>query len=142
MSAEQEAYYELSYYTLAHRDPSFIHQHIVDAFTAQHANEQTKPIGLTFSLVGLYLLIERRYSGRQVQRAHTDLARHKQHDWPAFTLPHDRGSVTVFHVLATPEGPERDAAIHAWCRAVWKAFRDSHEKVEKYVISNCFKNTK
>lgn len=34
-NSEQQAYYELSYYTLAHPDPNFIHQHIVDAFGAQ-----------------------------------------------------------------------------------------------------------
>src|SRR5262249_16749859 len=67
MSTEQEAYYELAYYPLALRDPSFIHQHLVDAFTAQYASEQTKPIALTFSLVGLYLLVERQFTGRQVQ---------------------------------------------------------------------------
>lgn len=142
MSAEQEAYYELSYYTLAHPDPSFIHQHIVDAFTAQYANEQTKPIALAFSLAGLYLQIERQFSGRQVQRVHMALAKHKQRGWPAVTLPRDRGSVTVFDVLAAPEGPERDAAIHAWCAAVWEAFHDSHKMVEKYVVSNWFNQDK
>jgi hypothetical protein len=36
-----------------HRDPSFIHQYVVDAFAAQQADEQTKPMKLTFALVGL-----------------------------------------------------------------------------------------
>jgi hypothetical protein len=129
MSAEQEAYYDLSYYTLAHRDSSFIHQHVVDAFTAQYANEQTRPIGLTFSLVGLYLCVEHRFSGRQVQRVHTNLARHKQRPWPTFVLPNDRGSITVFDVLAAPEGPQRDVAIHDWCASVWRAFRDNRPLV-------------
>lgn len=132
MSAEQEAYYELSYYTLAHRDPSFIHQHIVDAFTAQYANERTKPIGLTFSLVGLYLLAERQFSGRQVQLVHMKLAQRNPrqvHPWPTFALPHDRGSVTVFDVLAAAEGQPRDAAIHNWCACVWAAFRDNSQLV-------------
>ena len=51
----EDAYHELCYYTLAHRDPSFIHQHVVDAFAAQHADEKTKPIKLTFALVGALL---------------------------------------------------------------------------------------
>ena len=34
----KEQFHELSFYTLAHRDPTFIHQHIVDAYTAQHAD--------------------------------------------------------------------------------------------------------
>jgi hypothetical protein len=33
MPSEQDAYDELRCYTLAHRDPSFIHQHVVDAYT-------------------------------------------------------------------------------------------------------------
>jgi hypothetical protein len=49
---DQDAYDELQCYTLAHADPSFIHQHLVDAFTVQHADERTKPIALTFAPVG------------------------------------------------------------------------------------------
>lgn len=72
--AEQDKFYDLSYYTLAHRDPSFIHQHIVDAYGAQHADATTKPIALAFALIGLCLYIEEGYSGKQVQRAHMRLA--------------------------------------------------------------------
>jgi hypothetical protein len=60
---EQEKYYELSYYTLAHDDPRFIHQHIVDAFAAQTANQDTNPIKVAFALIGLYLYLERDYTG-------------------------------------------------------------------------------
>jgi hypothetical protein len=128
MGSEQDAYDELRFYTLAHRDPSFIHQHVVDAFTAQHANGQTKPIALTFSLVGLYLLVERGFSGRQVQRAHRDLARNKR-AWPEFELPPQRGSITAVDVVAAPGGVERDKAIHEWCTSVWEAFHESHGTV-------------
>ncbi len=56
--SDQEAYNELSYYTLSHPDPAFIHQNIVDAYTAQHAGQDTKPIAITFALIGLYLSVE------------------------------------------------------------------------------------
>jgi hypothetical protein len=62
---QRDLYHELTVYTLSHQDPSFIHQHAVDAFAAQTAGETTKPITLTFALVGLYLRSERQYSGRQ-----------------------------------------------------------------------------
>ena len=124
----QDAYDELRYYTLAHPDPSFIHQQVVDAFAAQHANAQTKPIALTFALVGLYLLVERGFSGRQIQRVHTELASRKR-IWPQFPLPSDRGVITVIEVVAAPPGAERDKAIHAWCASLWDAFRDSHRAV-------------
>jgi hypothetical protein len=123
-----DAYHELCCYTLAHRDRSFIHQHAVDAFAAQHADERTKPIKLTFALVGLYLYVERQFSGKQVQRVHMGLARHKR-PWPAIALPSDRGRITVADVLGVPAGPERDRAIRAWCASVWEAFRDCRPTV-------------
>ncbi|GHN01809.1 hypothetical protein WSM22_32980 [Cytophagales bacterium WSM2-2] len=59
-SLPKDQFNELSYYTLGHHDTVyFIHQHIVDAFQAQTADNSTKPIGLTFSLVGLYLYLEK-----------------------------------------------------------------------------------
>lgn len=124
MQSEQDAYDELRCYTLAHPDPAFIHQHAVDAFTAQHANDQTKTIALTFALVGLYLFVERRFSGRQVQRVHTELANNKQ-AWPVFVLPQRRGLMTAIDVVAMPVGIQRDQAIAAWCATVWEAFHDS-----------------
>lgn len=126
--AELDAYDELQCYTLAHRDPAFLHQHVVDAWAAQHADERTKPIAVTFALVGLYLHVDKGLSGRRVQQAHMALARQKQ-TWPAFALPQARGPITASHVMSTPAGPERDAAIDAWCAAVWEAFHESHAKI-------------
>ena len=120
-SSERDAYDELCCYTLAHGDPAFIHQHVVDAWAVQHADVHTKPIAITFGLIGLYLHVEQRWSGRRVQRAHMDLARGK-HAWPSFALPRDRGAVTARTVMDAPAGPERDAAIDAWCETVWLAF--------------------
>src|SRR5262249_15877068 len=131
----EEAYNELCCYTLAHRDPSFIHQHVVDAFAAQHADEKTKPIKLTFALVGLYLHVEKQFSGKRVQQVHMDLARQKR-PWPSFALPSKRGAQTAGDVLAVPAGPERDKAIHAWCESVWDAFRDCRETVTQ-LLKEC-----
>jgi hypothetical protein len=127
MSSE-DAYHELCYYTLSHGDRSFIHQHVVDAFAAQMADERTKPITLTFALIGLYLHVEKQFTGRQVQRVHMALAQRKR-AWPSFPLPEDRGVLSAADVLAAPAGPERDQAIDAWCASVWKGFRDSRGAV-------------
>jgi hypothetical protein len=43
---EQQTYHELSSYTLTRGDPGFIHQYAVDAFAAQRADNDTKPITL------------------------------------------------------------------------------------------------
>lgn len=124
----QEEFYELSYYTLAHPDPAFIHQHVVDAFTAQTADGDTKPIAVAFALIGLCLYLEKNYTGKQVQLAHMALARHKR-DWPKFDLPEARGAITVTDVLKEPDGLERDGKIREWCGSVWDAYRGSRQQV-------------
>jgi hypothetical protein len=134
-SGSEEAFNDLCGYTLTHTDPSFIHQHIVDAFAAQNADEQTKPIKLTFALIGLYLHVEKQFSGKEVQRAHQFLARRKR-SWPHFHLRRKRGSVTAEDVIALPAGPERDRAIHDWCVSVWEAFSDSHQPVRE-LLDEC-----
>jgi hypothetical protein len=130
--AEQEKQHELSYYTLSHPSPAFIHQHIVDAFAAQHATVNSTPIYLAFALIGLYLHLEKGYSGREVQHAHMLLA-NKRKQWPRFPFPEARGEITVFDVVAKPPGPERDQAIESWCASAWEAWRDCHEQVRQLV---------
>jgi hypothetical protein len=130
MGSEQDAYNELSAYTLAHRDPAFIHQHVVDAFAAQHANRDTPPIKLTFALVGLYLHVEKNQTGRRVQRVHMTLAQRKR-SWPTINLPRDRGTITAKEVMLAEPGPERDRAIDSWCASVWTAFGDSRRAISE-----------
>ncbi|MCZ3365677.1 MULTISPECIES: DUF5946 family protein [Methanobacterium] len=138
---EQEMFYKLSCYTQAHPDPSFIHQHAVDAFGAQYADENTKPIGLAFALIGLYLYLEKDFTGREVQIAHVKLAKHRK-EWPKFHLPVPRGHVTVYDVLDAPRGPKRDEMIYKWCISVWDAYSDSHEKVADLVQSELYNRQK
>lgn len=120
MPSDLEAFHELSFYTLSHGGPEFIHQLIVDAYGAQHADDSSKPIAVVFSLVGLYLHLEHGFTGRQVQRAHMQLARCRR-TWEAPPIPKDRGRVTVHDVLAEAPGPDRDAMIERWCKSVWEA---------------------
>lgn len=130
----EEQYHELAYYTLAHPSPDFIHQYMVDAFAAQHASVSDKPIRLTFALVGLYLHVERHYSGKEVQRAHQALARVKR-PWPVFPLPEHRGDVTVADVLAATPGADRDRMIDAWSLSVWNAFEGIHSMLEELLAN-------
>ena len=126
--AMREAYDQLYVYTMGRGRELFILQHVVDAFGAQTAHEHSKPIGLTFALVGLYLQVEKGYSGREVQRVHMRMGRLKR-QWPALALPRDRGNMTPTDVLTVPAGPDRDLAIDAWCRSVWAAFHDSRQAI-------------
>ena len=73
------------------------------------------------ALVGLYLHVERGFSGLQVQNAHIQLGREK-HQWPRIVLPQTRGTMTEDDVMKVAAGDERDAAILEWCRSVWDAF--------------------
>ena len=130
--AEQDKYNELLYYTWAHKDPSFIHQLAVDAYAAQNATPNTKPIGVAFPLIGLYLHLEKGYSGKEVQRAHMRLGKQRK-QWPRFPLPEERGKITICEVLAAAPGPDRDRAIEEWCRSVWAAWSGSQELIRKLV---------
>ena len=130
--SELQQYHELCGYSLTHRDPSFLHQHVVDAFAAQRATASTKPITLIFALVGLYLHVEKNQTGKQVQRVHMLLARRRK-NWPRFDLPAATGDVTVADVMSVPAGPARDAMIDKWCASVWAAYRAYHDQVVELI---------
>jgi hypothetical protein len=129
MPSDPDLFNELSYYTLSHRDPRFIHQHVVDAFAAQHADEQTKPMKVVFALVGLFLFLEKGFSGRQVQQMHMRLARRRK-QWPRLSIPSGpRGDITVAAVIAAPPGAARDEMVRAWCESVWQTWNESRPQI-------------
>jgi len=101
MDTIRNAYDEVYAYTMGR--PEVILQHVVDAFAVQSANEDGKPIGVVFGLVGLYLHVEKQFSGLQVQQVHMKLGRSKR-QWPSVCLPEARGRITVVETqqLASP----------------------------------------
>lgn len=126
MDPLRAAYDEVYVYTMGR--PGFTLQHVVDAFAAQTANKDSKPIGVVFGLVGLYLHVEKRFSGREVQQVHRKLGSGKR-QWPSIRFPADRGRMTVVDVLAASAGPDRDRTIDDWCASVWASFRDSRKTI-------------
>ena len=128
MPRNDELYNELALYTLSHPDPAFIHQLVVDAYAAQNADESSKPIALVFSLIGLYLHLEKGFTGKQVQRAHMQLARWPN-TWVKPTLPAFRGTIHIEDVLAVEAGPARDAKIEDWCADVWACWQGSRAQI-------------
>lgn len=122
-AAAQEA---LSYYLIESGNTGFRIQHIVDAYAAETADTETKPIRLVFALVGLFLYLERGYSGAMVQKAHTALAKGSK-NWPSLALPAERGAVGIEDVMAERAGPERDTMLERWCRSVWQAYEEHHD---------------
>jgi len=134
--AEQKHLEELTAWSLSLGDKAFVHQHVVDAWAAQHASQQSRPISVAFALIGLYLHLERGVTGRQVQRVHMLLGQPRgrgpgRKDWPRFPLPLGRGNVRVSEVVALPEG-DRVAAIDRWCSSVWAAWGESHKQVKNW----------
>ena len=123
---------ELSYYTLAHGDRAFIHQHVVDAYGAQHIRPSTSTIGAAFALTGLYLAVERGFTGRQVQQMHMVMAGASK-QWPRFDPPQQVGPLTVADVVATEAGPKRDATIMRWCASIWAAWSMEQARVREMV---------
>lgn len=128
MFKEDDLYNELAFYTLAHPDAAFIHQSVVDAYTAQNADDATKAMAVVFALIGLYLYLEKGYTGRMVQRAHMQLA-NRSKKWPSLPLPPERGEVRIEHVLAAEPGPVRDAMIRRWCDSVWQSWLPSRSAI-------------
>ena len=126
MSENTDAFNLLLIYSLTHSDPAFIHQYVVDAQTAQTAEEQS--IGLVFALAGLYLHLEKELTGKQIQQFHLKMA-HDKKMWPLIDLPKDRGSITAADVMKMSAGPARDQKIDEWCTAVWKAFSENHNAI-------------
>lgn len=126
MDATRAAFDEVYVYTMGR--PGFILQHVVDAFAVQSATADSKPIGVVFGLAGLYLHIEKQFSGRQIQQVHMQLGRRKR-SWPSISFPEDRGRMTVADVSAAPAGPARDLAIESWCQSVWTSFRDNRDTI-------------
>ena len=127
--SDQDLFHELSFYTLELRDPEFIHQHVVDACAVQHAGPDSKPIAIVFGLIGLYLYLEKNFTGRQVQRAHMQLARYRR-PWVAPSIPEQHAALRVADVLAAPPGPERNAMIRRWCEAVWQHWQHARPQIE------------
>jgi hypothetical protein len=126
----RDMYNELSLYTLTLHDPGFIHQYAVDAYAAQHAQENTKPIATTAALIGLYLFAERNYSGKKVQQVHMILG-NKMKEWPPFEPPKEKATLTVTDALKAEAGPGRDEMIRQWAKSVWNIWKLEHAKIEK-----------
>ena len=122
-------YYNLTCWTLVQGDQKFIHQHAVDAYAAQHSGEKMRPITTWFALIGLFLALERGYSGRRVQLAHVKIGKRKR-EWPRLTPPLHPGDLTVMNVIAARDAG-RDEMLMRWAASVWKSWAHVHQQVRE-----------
>lgn len=123
--------WKLSAYTLSLRDNKFPHQYVVDAYAAQHASIDSKPIRIAFSLIGIYLALEHGYTGREVQLAHISLAR-KSKSWPKFITPRKKADMTVQDVVNVNDNLKHEQILK-WMKSVWDIWGDEHKNVEELV---------
>ncbi|WP_211171022.1 DUF5946 family protein [Bacillus sp. DNRA2] len=122
----EKAYHDLSAYLIELLDMEFPTQHAVDAYGAQHSGKKVKNIRTAFSLIGLYLAIEHGYTGRQVQKAHMELAK-RNIQWPSFNLPSSPYSYSVSDVLFAEKGTNRNEMLMKWAKDVWETWDHYHE---------------
>lgn len=127
-------YISLMGYTMSLGDAEFAHQYAVDAYAAQHPGPPGKPISTVFALIGLYLALERGYTGRQVQLVHMQIARQP---WPYLPPPATPGNITVAHLLDTPEA-DRPAKLRSWMQSVWSSWAEQQawirEQAQPYLL--------
>ena len=123
-----QVYSDLQCYTVAKQDPGFIHQHVVDTYAAQHAGGSTRNIAVAFGLIGLYLALERGYTGKEVQLAHMRIAKSRK-IWPRLEPPREPAILTVMDVLQAGTDEEKDAMIRKWMTEVWVSWADRHDWV-------------
>ncbi len=133
-SACRRVFDELSAFTLSLRDKDFINQVAIDIYTAQHIGPKVKPIGTVFALIGLYLVFERGYSGRQVQLAHMTLSKTRR-QWPHFDPPAKKSTVTVGDVVMDLTQQNHREKIYAWGKAVWELWRGERENIERLITN-------
>ena len=132
-----ETYYKLTSWTLAQQDGRFIHQHAVDAYEAQHAGGRTRPITAVFGLIGLYLALEKGYTGRQVQLAHMKIASRRK-DWPRLEPPARRVELTVMDVLLAETGLEKEKMLMKWAESVWMIWEHRHPWIREITQKTLF----
>ena len=134
--AESKEFNELSFYSMSHPNREyFIHQHVVDAYQAQISNSETKPIAVIFALLGLYLYLEKGFTGREVQLMHMKIAKNKPVVWPKVVFPGRRGEITIQDVLKLESSEDKDTMIRNWCESVWNAYAESQQTVRDFTNS-------
>jgi len=114
------------------------HQLTVDTYGAQHAGADPRSIRVAYSLVGLYLALERGLSGLQVRGVHHRMGKPAP-SWPRFERPRGLGPITVLDVaLAGPRANSvtgHGEAVDRWARSVWAAWSAQHADVAALWLS-------
>jgi Family of unknown function (DUF5946) len=108
------------------------HQLTVDAYGAQHANADGSGIRVAYSLVGLFLALERGMNGLAVRQLHQRMGKPGP-SWPRFPRPDDTGRLTVLDVATAGARagsvPGHAGSVTKWASSVWQAWSAQHQTV-------------
>jgi uncharacterized protein DUF5946 len=108
------------------------HQLTVDAYGAQHADRDGSGIRVAYSLVGLFLALERGMHGVDVRQVHQRMGKPGP-SWPRFPRPDDIGRLTVLDVAMAgaraSSAPGHARAVTEWATSVWQAWSAQHQAV-------------
>lgn len=123
-------YGEVLGFELSHLVPlGRYHQLMVDTYGAQHAGLDARSIRVAYSLVGLFLALERGRDGLEVRRAHQRMGK-PDDSWPSFDHPPNVGAITVLDVAKAGARADSVAghadAVGRWARSVWQAWLTQH----------------
>jgi hypothetical protein len=130
-TACRKAYDGLSCFTLELQDEYFHHQLIVDSYAAQHAGPGDKPVRLFFALVGLYLVNEKGYTGKQVQEMHVTLGKNHR-EWPRFEIPAEKNWLTVADADNSPNEQKKEM-IKKWSQSVWNVWKGQSDTIRLWL---------
>jgi hypothetical protein len=119
---------QLSARTFALEHPDFHHQLSVDAYSAQHAGGVAKNMTTAYALIGLYLALEQRFTGRQVQHVHSIIPKQQ---WAPISVPGQAAAITVQSVLKANTNEDLYTAIRKWATSVWNSWALQHEWVKE-----------
>ncbi len=90
-----------------------------------------------FGLIGLYLALEKGYTGRQVQLAHMKIASRRK-DWPRLEPPDRIAELTVMDVLRAETDQEKEKILMKWAESVWEIWEDQHSWVREIADTTLF----
>ncbi len=108
------------------------HQLLVDTYGAQHVGPRSPAITGAFGLIGLYLTLERGWTGLRVRAAHQALAA-RYRDWPLLGRPPEAASMTVQDLAFAGTPAEYVEVLHDWAGTVWASWRREHPRIAELV---------
>jgi hypothetical protein len=112
-----------------------VHQLTVDAYAVQHAGGAHPDKSVGVHLAGLYFVIERGVAPALVPPLRQKLV-DTMDPWPHFHPPEVEWPLTVYDVaVVAGESEPHVAAVRAWSRSVWDAWREHHAAVEGFAAA-------